>query len=134
MARIVCLLLFAAVCAAQTEFKEAGVCARCHVVSVLEWSISGHTKASVTCQGCHGPSDGHVENERNEVKPDRRPVGAAAIATFCQTCHGGGCPSTKRKDDCQSCHHIHALVNPTKTPQQSGGVADDGPGRPAHTP
>src|SRR5688572_27008456 len=53
---------------AQAEFKAAGVCARCHVVSVLEWGISGHVAAGTTCQNCHGPSKDHVANERNEVK------------------------------------------------------------------
>ena len=59
------------------EFKKAGVCARCHVVSVLEWGISGHVVEDIHCQKCHGSSRGHVANERNEVKPDRRPRGAA---------------------------------------------------------
>src|SRR5437016_4948303 len=61
---------------AQADFKAAGVCARCHVVSVLEWSISRHVAAKTTCQKCHGPSKEHVANERNEVKPDRLPRGA----------------------------------------------------------
>ena len=98
---------------AQTDFKQAGVCSRCHVVQVIEWSSSKHTRATVACQSCHGPSAGHVANERNEVKPDRLPRGAA-IAGLCATCHAQGCPKTSRRDDCQSCHHQHALTNPNE--------------------
>lgn len=100
------------------RFRQAGVCARCHVGAVLEWSTSKHTSAAVDCKGCHGPSEGHVVNERNQVLPDRIPHGAA-IAGLCATCHHQGCPKTRRKDDCQSCHHIHALFNPADNKQLS---------------
>lgn len=95
-----------------SSFQQAGVCARCHVVQVLEWSASKHTRAATTCQGCHGPSAGHVANERNQVKPDRLPQTAPAIAALCATCHAQGCPNTKKQTDCQTCHHPHALANP----------------------
>lgn len=91
--------------------KEAGVCSRCHVTAVLEWGISGHAKAGINCQSCHGRSQGHVKNERDEVKPDHIPHGAA-IAALCQRCHTSGCPKTAKKADCQSCHNVHALINP----------------------
>src|SRR5919199_4411837 len=85
---------------AQGEFKAAGVCARCLVVSVVEWGISGHVAARTTCQKCHGPSKGHVANERNEVKPDRLPRGAQ-IAQTCTGCHDAGCPKTQQTVSCQ---------------------------------
>src|SRR3954469_5178019 len=88
---------------ARPEFKAAGVCARCHVVSVLEWGISGHVAAGTDCQKCHGPSKAHVANERNEVKPDRLPRGAQ-IAQTCQRCHDAGCPKTLETAACQKCH------------------------------
>lgn len=91
------------------EFADAGVCARCHVNIVLEWGISLHKDVGTSCQECHGPSADHVENERNEVKPDRIPRGAQ-IASLCSTCHEDGCPSTEDTADCQSCHHVHALI------------------------
>ena len=99
------------------EFKQAGVCARCHVVSVLEWGISGHVESETTCQKCHGPSKGHVANERNEVKPDRLPRGKAIAKQLCSTCHKTGCPSTQQVQTCQKCHHVHALINPAKPPK-----------------
>src|SRR2546428_11405777 len=80
---------------ARAEFKAAGVCARCHVVSVLEWGISGHFTADTgtDCKSCHGASPGHVANERNEVKPDRLPRDAQ-ITKLCVSCHDAGCPKT----------------------------------------
>jgi formylglycine-generating enzyme required for sulfatase activity len=90
---------------------HAGVCSRCHVSSSLEWGISKHSKAGTNCQSCHGESLSHVANEQDAIKPDRRPRGAA-IAPLCETCHNAGCPKTKQTADCQSCHQVHALVNP----------------------
>ena len=94
-------------------FQEAGVCARCHVISVVEWSMSAHRKVSTTCTSCHGPSLGHVKDERNNVKPDRLPRGAA-VAALCSECHQQGCPKTGEVNGCQQCHHAHALVDPQK--------------------
>ncbi len=96
------------------EFKQAGVCARCHVVSVLEWSVSGHVAAETNCRNCHGESRGHVENERNEVKPDHLPRGEAIARQICADCHQTGCPTTLRSQSCQKCHHVHALINPSE--------------------
>jgi len=93
------------------EFVEAGVCARCHVTSVVEWSISVHYEEEKSCQDCHGRSEDHVINERNEVKPDRNPRDDE-IATLCARCHDEGCPESKQIDSCQTCHHSHALVDP----------------------
>jgi len=102
----------------QEQFRQAGVCARCHVVSVLEWGISGHgKKGHPDCQGCHGPSRGHVADERNGVKPDRLPRGAE-IASLCAGCHAPQCPKTSAAGECQKCHHVHALLNPAAPPPQ----------------
>ena len=98
------------------DFKQAGVCARCHVVSVLEWGVSGHMAAETDCRTCHGESRGHVENERNQVKPDRLPRGDAIAKQICADCHETGCPKTLRSQNCQQCHHVHALINPSEPP------------------
>ena len=120
MARLIAILislLLPVVAAAQNgqgrKFQDAGVCARCHVVSVVEWSVSVHSTADTNCVSCHGASPGHVVDERNNVKPERIPH-AAAVAGLCMQCHTNGCTQSKKKDSCQSCHHIHALVNPEK--------------------
>jgi formylglycine-generating enzyme required for sulfatase activity len=114
-------LLWAAAATAQTaadpgRFRQAGVCSRCHVAQVLEWSTSRHDRAGVLCQNCHGPSTAHVANERNEIKPDRLPSGRA-IAALCQSCHLQGCKKTGRREGCESCHHAHALFNPDANQQ-----------------
>lgn len=97
----------------QQPFQQAGVCARCHVISVVEWGTSGHRQAGTVCTSCHGASLGHIRDERNNVKPDRVPAGNA-IASLCMGCHQGGCPNSAHKTDCQECHHFHALVDPRK--------------------
>lgn len=101
--------------AAHLQFKEAGVCARCHVISVVEWGLSHHRAVATNCIACHGVSQGHVIDERNNVKPERLPH-EAAIAGLCATCHAAGCPKTKNIADCQTCHHVHALVDPSRAP------------------
>ena len=102
------------------ELDKAGVCSRCHVTVALEWGIAKHHTITngtrvPNCTGCHGPSLGHVMDEENGIKPDRIPRGAA-IATLCLECHEDGCPKTENVKDCQTCHHPHALVNPTFDP------------------
>ncbi len=98
-----------------TQLKEAGVCARCHVISVVEWGMSAHRSAGTNCVSCHGESRGHVVDERNNIKPDRIPRGEK-VASLCATCHQAACPKTKKAGECQSCHHFHALIDPKKPP------------------
>lgn len=129
-ARLTPLLLLAALAAAaQTStnperFQQAGVCSRCHVAQVLEWSISGHPRAATGCEECHGPSKAHVIDERNQVKPDKMPLGVA-IAGLCQSCHTQGCPKTERRASCESCHDPHALFHPKATNRPAPGSEDD---------
>ena len=101
------------------ELVSAGACGRCHVSSALEWGLSKHStltrsknKRLPNCVGCHGESRDHVIDEQNTAKPDRVAHGDA-IATLCVECHRRGCPHTSDLKNCQNCHHIHALVNPT---------------------
>lgn len=101
---------------ADDQFRKAGVCARCHVISVVEWGISGHSRPGTDCIACHGASEGHVLDERNNVKPERVAQGEA-IAAQCSDCHSSGCPKAKRRDGCQGCHHHHALLDPNKPPE-----------------
>ena len=96
---------------ASEAIRAAGVCARCHVISVVEWGYSKHLKAGTGCVSCHGESRGHVADERNNVKPERLPRGAE-IAGLCVNCH----TNQDRKKACQTCHHPHALADPRKPP------------------
>ncbi|MEN6603870.1 MAG: SUMF1/EgtB/PvdO family nonheme iron enzyme [Bryobacteraceae bacterium] len=120
MARLIlflALLPFAGT-AQDEQFKQAGVCARCHVISVVEWSMSKHRAMGVGCVECHGASQGHVVDERNNVKPDKLPR-EKAIATLCNSCHD----KPRNRQDCQSCHHAHALVDPNKPAKVADVVA-----------
>jgi len=111
---IVVLSLLPLLCRGQDQqFKLAGACGRCHVISVVEWAMSKHRAVGTGCTECHGVSQGHVIDERNNIKPDRLPR-EQAIAPFCNSCHVAGCPKTKQKVDCQKCHHVHALVDPNR--------------------
>ena len=88
------------------DLAGAGVCARCHVSTALEWGIARHSTITnrtrlPNCTGCHGPSKGHVMDEENGIKPDRVPRGAA-IAALCVECHEDGCPKTENVKDCQN--------------------------------
>lgn len=114
---IVLTLLLAPALFAQvdSQLKQAGVCARCHVISVVEWGISRHATAGTDCVGCHGASTGHVVDERNNIQPERIPH-QGAIAALCGTCHTSGCPKSRERAACQTCHHPHALINPSKPP------------------
>jgi formylglycine-generating enzyme required for sulfatase activity len=101
------------------ELVSGGNCARCHVSSTLEWGLSKHSTLTrgrnnrlPNCIGCHGESRDHVIDEQNTAKPDRVAHGDA-IAALCVECHRRGCPHTSDLKNCQACHHIHALVNPT---------------------
>jgi formylglycine-generating enzyme required for sulfatase activity len=106
----------------QGPFQEAGVCARCHVISVVEWGMSAHRKAATGCTSCHGASLGHIQDERNNVKPDRVPKGAA-VRGLCIGCH----TNQKNPKPCQDCHHYHALVDPRKP--ATAAVAGQGEAR-----
>jgi len=125
MARLILLLTFALSASAQDEhFQKAGSCGRCHVISVIEWGIARHAATGTDCTACHGASQGHVIDERNNIKPDRIPRGAAASAPLCSTCHPTGCPKSKKTASCTDCHHFHALLDPAKPPATNDDRAD----------
>ncbi len=134
MARLIlflALLPFAGT-AQDEQFKQAGVCARCHVISVVEWSMSKHRAVGIGCVECHGASQGHVVDERNNVKPDKFPR-EMAIAPLCNSCHDKGRDKPRKRQDCQSCHHVHALVDPNKPATASDVVAPAPvPAHPSH--
>lgn len=112
------LILGAGFLAAAPE-NGAGSCARCHISVTVEWNVSKHKTARITCVACHGASEGHVAEERNNVKPDRVPQGAA-IAPFCRECHDGVKPGS-----CQTCHHVHALLDPRKKLEEMAGARSE---------
>ena len=89
------------------------------MVSVLEWEISKHSEVGTDCRRCHGPSQAHVANERNEVSPDRIPR-AGAADPLCVSCHTAGCPATQRSSGCLECHNPHSLTKPDQIQSYQG--------------
>ncbi|MCP5109316.1 MAG: hypothetical protein GY953_00620, partial [bacterium] len=114
----------------KADYSPEHLCSRCHLHDMLEWSISAHNEGGADCIVCHGPSEGHLIDERNNVKPDHVPRGAE-VADLCLNCHQSGCPPEERDDACETCHHSHGLVDirervdgrPAAAPSP---VADDG--------
>ena len=86
------------------EFAEAGVCARCHVNAVIEWSISVHYEEEKSCQECHGPVE-RMEHVRREY---------GMKMSWCLDCHKQKLPeddpalaeggSTRGPIHCTVCH------------------------------
>ncbi len=62
------------------------MCARCHVISVVEWDLAHQDETD--CVACHGESDGHVIDERTDLKLKKIPH-AAAIAGLVAMPRGG---------------------------------------------
>jgi formylglycine-generating enzyme required for sulfatase activity len=85
------------------------------VISVVEWGCSKHRPEGIDCKVCHGASQGHVADERNNVKPEAIPH-QGAIAELCLSCHEEQRPEPGKTKACQDCHHVHALVDPKKPP------------------
>jgi hypothetical protein len=107
---------------------SGGRCLICHVdlVEQLESGSHGTKGARLSCETCHGDSEGHVRDEHNAVKPDRTfgpqgPEALSALADLCAQCH------EKEADDyrdtlaamrkrepplpsCTGCHGSHRVV------------------------
>jgi Trehalose utilisation len=73
---------------------SGGRCLICHVdiVEQLEAGRHGGKGARLSCETCHGESEGHVRDEHNQVKPDRTfasetKEALAALVDLCARCH-----------------------------------------------
>ena len=85
-------------------------CVQCHVDVSDKFEGGTHHREEVTCIDCHGPSEGHLADENNEVKPDEV-FARADVGRLCSECHD--CdrllpdkPTAKRKV-CIDCHGSH---------------------------
>ncbi|HUT89520.1 MAG TPA: hypothetical protein VMY37_08495 [Thermoguttaceae bacterium] len=92
-------------------------CSLCHVDIEDEFVGSLHFEEKVGCITCHGPSEGHLADENNEVKPDEvfaRPD----VHRLCERCHE--CSRLKpekpeltqdgQRKVCTDCHGAHDVV------------------------
>lgn len=92
-----------------------GGCLQCHVDMEAEHLASKHHSVSnMGCIECHGPSEGHLADENNEVKPDQI-FAREDVDRLCGTCH-----KCTRKDRtktpaeepavCTDCHAAHRFA------------------------
>jgi hypothetical protein len=92
-------------------------CSLCHVDIEDEFLGSLHFEEKVGCITCHGPSEGHVADENNEVKPDEvfaRPD----VDRLCERCHECSRPKPEkpeltedgRRKVCIDCHGSHDVA------------------------
>ena len=87
-------------------------CTMCHIDVEDEFVGGLHYKEKVGCKKCHGPSEGHVADENNEVKPDEL-FARKDVDRLCGKCHE--CPRPKEpkpapaepRKVCTECHGAH---------------------------
>ena len=99
------------------EANPLGGCAACHVDVEDEMKGTIHLAEEIGCIECHGPSDGHVRDENNEVKPDEV-FARKDVDRLCGECHQcsrprGGEPAAEPPADrkvCTDCHQPHSLA------------------------
>lgn len=94
-------------------------CLQCHVDVEAEHLGSKHYRVLKTdCIDCHGPSEGHVADEINEVKPEET-FARKDTDRLCNKCHKCSrkvtpswtkTPPEKRKV-CTDCHAAHRFAN-----------------------
>lgn len=93
-------------------------CVMCHTDVGDRFTGSRHHKEEISCVDCHGPSDGHVADENNDVKPDET-FAREDTDRLCGACHGCDrrIPSNwatippQDREVCTECHGSHALVD-----------------------
>lgn len=92
-------------------------CTMCHVDVEDRLANSRHFVNKVGCQTCHGPSEGHLADENNEVKPDQL-FTRENVDRLCKLCHECSRPheALKAPEVCVDCHGHH---DPAYTPGSS---------------
>ena len=88
-------------------------CSMCHVnveIEILK-AKTKHMEAGVDCITCHGLSIGHIQDEINEVKPDRV-ITETTMNSFCGECHDCSIHDKKQLSlkVCTDCHDAHATL------------------------
>jgi len=101
--------------AATPAANPFGGCDTCHVDIEDEFAGTAHHAEGVGCVECHGPSDGHIADENNDVLPDRLHT-RNDIDPFCTKCHECSRPpateaqsSEAKPKVCIDCHGAHDL-------------------------
>ena len=95
------------------DANPLGGCTSCHVDIEDELRVSVHLIEEVGCVECHGPSDGHVRDENNEVPPDEV-FARKDVDRLCGECHKCSRPKAEPpppdRKVCTDCHHPHTLA------------------------
>ena len=102
-----------------SERNPLAGCQQCHVDIEDEYAVSLHFKMKIACTDCHGPSEGHLADENNEVKPDEV-FARKDVDRLCGTCHGCSRPTADestadRSKVCTDCHGPHDLAQVKET-------------------
>jgi hypothetical protein len=92
-------------------------CSLCHVDIEDEFVVSKHFDEKIGCKTCHGPSEEHLADENNEVKPDEL-FARSDVDRLCGVCHDCGReeerqPTPGREGEpevCTDCHGPHDLA------------------------
>ena len=99
--------------AASSSANPLAGCTLCHVDIEDEYIGSTHYEEAVACTKCHGPSEGHVADENNEIKPDEL-FAREDADRLCGACHD--CPRPKPDKPspepkvCTDCHGPHDIA------------------------
>lgn len=105
------------------QFVGQETCALCHADVAKKFSSNPHAELAlmhggkgVTCEGCHGPGQAHVDSGGDPTKIlQLSKMTAKQVDTTCLGCHASAHPNFLRSDhakagvSCTSCHSIHGL-------------------------
>jgi len=111
-----------------TEKNPLAGCQQCHVDIEDEYAPSLHFKQKVSCKDCHGPSEGHLADENNEVKPDEV-FARKDVDRLCAKCHECSRPTAAespadRSKVCTDCHGPHDLARVPPFPDTTSQGGD----------
>jgi hypothetical protein len=92
-------------------------CLICHLEVEEQLGTGLHGEAGVVCESCHGESRGHLDDEHNNVKPDRRFTGET-VPALCAECHAAEAESYAASralnaalPPCNACHGTHEIAS-----------------------
>jgi len=99
--------------AASSSANPLAGCTLCHVDIEDEYVGSTHYNEGVACTKCHGPSEGHLADENNEIKPDEL-FAREDVDRLCGVCHDCPRPEPDKPPAepkvCTDCHGPHDVA------------------------
>lgn len=119
-------LLGATLAASETSAADNAACLECHQDQADNLAGSKHALTAtaakgmaVTCVGCHGNSEKHLEDPEANKPTVPSKLSFAAQANVCASCHQGEHQTTmvttdphgRAGLDCASCHRVHENEN-----------------------